>query len=235
MTVTDELLARVRPADGVTLSPLHLACAVVVAGVLVAVGPLWSTVRLVVTLAHELGHALVGVLVGRRFSGFVVRGDMSGHAVTSGRPRGPGIVATTWAGYPAPALLATGLVASATRGWSAPVLTGVLLVLLWALIRVRSLLTAVVMATALGASASLWWWRAGAWQGSVLIGLAAVLLVGGWRQLGAVAASRGPQSDPARLADLTHVPRLLWVLSFGLVLAAATAACIWLLLPAIHI
>ena len=76
--------------------------------------------RLAVTLVHELGHALVGLAVGRRFTGFVLRGDMSGHAVTVGPARGPGRVLSTWAGYPAPAVVGAALVWAAGRGWAAP-------------------------------------------------------------------------------------------------------------------
>ena len=74
-----------------------------------------EVLRLGVTLVHELGHAFVGMLVGRRFTGFVLRGDMSGHAVTVGPPRGIGRLVTTWAGYPMPGVVALGLVAAASQ------------------------------------------------------------------------------------------------------------------------
>src|SRR5699024_217250 len=157
--------------------------------------PVWRVLRLVVTLVHELGHALVGVMAGRRLAGFVLRADMSGHAVTvgpakgpgggattwagypapappgarplglgSGRgapgrpPRGRGVVATTWAGYPAPALLGALLVWLASAGWSAPLLTVLLLGLLVSLVFVRSALTLVVVTGTAGALGGLWWW-----------------------------------------------------------------------------
>ncbi len=137
---------RVVPATGdVALTAPRLLVVLGVALVLVAVGPLWRVVRLAVTLVHELGHAVVGVLVGRQFTGFVLRGDMSGHAVTRGPVRGAGRVASTWAGYPMPALLGAAMVWAAERGWSAPLITAGLAILLFALIRVRSVLTVVVM------------------------------------------------------------------------------------------
>ena len=61
--------------------------------------------------------------------GFVVRGDMSGHAVTVGPARGIGRIATTWAGYPAPAVVGAATVWVAGRGWAAPTLTAVMVVL----------------------------------------------------------------------------------------------------------
>lgn len=199
-----------------------LSATVAVALLAVAVPPVWRVVRLAVTLVHELGHALVGIAVGRRFTGFVLRGDMSGHAVTVGRPRGPGRALSTWAGYPAPAIVGAGMVWLAARGWSAPLVTAALAVLLVALVRVRSLLTAVVTVAALGATAALWWWRGDAVQAQVLIGLGIVLVVGAWRHLAAVVTARGRTQDPAVLADLTHLPATVWNATFALACAGAS-------------
>lgn len=220
-----EVVERVRPAGdaALDLSPEQLIWSAAVALALVAVGPLWRLVRLGVTLVHELGHALTGLAAGRKFTGFVLRADMSGHAVTRGKPRGLGMVATTWAGYPAPAILGALLVWTATRGWAAPVLTALLVILLISWVRVRSLLTALVMLAVSAGTAALWWAGDDDLQAQVLLAVGLVLLIGGWRHLGAVWRGRDPGSDPAVLARLTPVPRLLWLLSFAVVLAAATA------------
>jgi len=175
-----------------------------------------------VTLVHELGHAVVGMAMGRRFTGFVLRGDMSGHAVTVGRARGAGRVVSTWAGYPAPAVVGAAMAWVAGRGWAAGFIGGVLVILLIALIRVRSALTLLVMLVALAATGALWWWRDDVLQAQVLIGTGIVLVIGAWRHLAAVAASPDRSSDPGVLASLTHVPRIVWNLSFAIVCAAAT-------------
>jgi hypothetical protein len=220
----EQVRGRVEPAAGdVAMSAPVVTVALVAALLVVAVPAVWQVVRLAVTLVHELGHALVGLAVGRRFTGFVLHGDMSGHAVTVGPARGPGRVLSTWAGYPAPAVVGAAMVWTAGRGWSAPVLTLVLVVLVVAIVRVRSLLTGLVTVVALGATASLWWWRDDAVQAQVLVGSGIVLLVGAWRHLGAVMATRNRTSDPAVLASLTHVPRVVWTGTFALVCAAATA------------
>lgn len=214
---------RVVPATGdVALAAPRLLIVLGIALVLVAVEPLWRLVRLAVTLVHELGHAVVGVLVGRQFTGFVLRGDMSGHAVTRGPVRGPGRMASTWSGYPMPALLGAAMVWAAERGWAAPVITAGLAVLLFALVRVRSALTVVVMLVAIAGSAALWWWRDDALQTQVLVGLGVVLVVGAWRHLLAVLGDRSSGSDPGVLASLTHLPRAAWNLSFVVVCALAT-------------
>lgn len=220
----DELRARIVTAPGdVAMGAPAVTVAVIAAVLVVAVPPVWQVLRLAVTLVHELGHALVGLAVGRRFTGFVLRGDMSGHAVTVGPARGVGRVVSTWAGYPAPAIVGAALVWAAGRGWAAPVLTVVLGICLLVLLRVRSLLTAAVLLVAMGATAALWWWRDDALQAQFLVATGIVLLIGGWRHLGAVMSSRTRGSDPAVLASLTHVPAVLWTSSFVLVCAAATA------------
>lgn len=211
-------------ADGVPVTAYGVWIALGVALAAVLVEPVWRVLRLAVTLVHELGHAIVGMLVGRRFTGFVLRGDMSGHAVTVGRPRGPGRTVSTWAGYPAPAVVGAAMVWAAVRGWSAPVTTVVLVVLLVALLRVRSALTVVVMALALAGTAALWWWRDDSLQEQVLIGTGIVLLVGAWRHLAIALGDRTRSSDASVVAELSHLPRLLVNLSFVVVLAA----CSWL-------
>ena len=219
----DAVRDRVVPTAGeVSVEAMSLLVVLAVAFALILIDPLWRVIRVAVTLVHELGHAVVGVLVGRQFTGFVLRGDMSGHAVTRGRPRGPGRVASTWAGYPVPAIVGSAMVWAAERGWAAPLITAGLAVLVFALIRVRSAFTVVVMLVAIAGSAALWWWRDDMIQAQVLIGLGVVLVIGAWRHLFAVMRDRTAGSDPAVLGQLTHLPRAVWNLTFLVVCAAAT-------------
>ncbi|WP_324649267.1 M50 family metallopeptidase [Georgenia sp. H159] len=225
----DAIVDRVRP--GAPLPELGVPdlalWAALGAGVLVvAVPALWRLLRVAVTVVHELGHAVVGVLVGRSFTGLVLRADMSGHAVTVGRSRGAGRVATTWAGYPAPALVGAGLVLAAAAGWAAPVLLVVTVLLLGGLLRARSVYTVAVLVVTVGGAGWLWWAGAARVQGLVLLAVGLVLLLGAWRHLGAALRSRDPGSDPAVLARITRVPRVVWVATFVLVLAGASGLAV---------
>ncbi len=223
---------RVAPVgDGAVLTTAGISAAVVVAVAVVGLRPLWRVARVVVTLVHELGHALVGMSVGRRFTGFVVRGDMSGHAVTSGPARGAGRVATTWAGYPAPALVGAAVVWLAVRGWAAPVISVGLVVVVLTVWRIRSMFTALVIALTLGGIGALWWWRDDGLQQQVLVALGLVLVVGAWRHIASVARYGSSGDDPAALAQLTGVPRLVWNGSFVLVAAVST----WLVIGQVAI
>jgi hypothetical protein len=223
MNWLEQVWSRVVPDAGIALAGPPVLVVLVAALVAVAVEPVWRVVRLGVTLVHELGHAGVGMLCGRRFTGFVLRGDMSGHAVTVGPARGLGRVLTTWAGYPAPGVVGALAVWLAVRGWSAPVLTGILAVLVTSALRVRSGLTALVVAVALVGAGALWWAGSPQLQAQVVVGVALVLIVGAWRHLGAVvAAKERAVSDPGVLARLTRLPRAVWNATFALVLGWAT-------------
>ncbi len=216
------LLPGIAPVVGMWL-PLAIAAALLA----VATPFLWLRLRLLVTLSHELGHAAVGLAFGRRFRGFVVNRDMSGHAVTSGRPSGAGLVLSTWAGYPAPALLGAVLVHAALAGWAGTALALSALIMLLALIFARSWGTAgLVILAAAGAFAAGWFLPA--WGSAALVlGLGVFLLVGAWRHLGVVMSSGGRGDDPAALARATRVPAWLWLGTFVLALAACTVWTGW--------
>lgn len=225
MDWTSELADRVAPAaSAVPLEGTPLVATLLLAAAAIVIDPLWRILRIAITLVHELGHAFVGVLVGRHFTGFVVRADMSGHAVTSGKPRGPGRIVTTWAGYPVPAIVGAAMVVLAGSGWAAPLLTAALALITLALVRIRSALTLLVMLAALAGTAALWWWRDDVLQAHVLVAVGVVLIIGAWRHLGAVITAGRPDrsSDPAVLAQLSWLPRPVWVLTFVLAMGTAT-------------
>lgn len=181
--------------------------------------------RTLVTIVHEAGHAAVGILVGRRFHGFVVGRDLSGHAVTSGKTRGAGRVLTTWAGYPAPAVLGAVVALGAMRGWAGLILMLSLLLLVVLLVMSRSLRTAGLVVLTGILTAFLWWWG-GPWRDGLVAGTGLVLLVGAWDSLRDVARSRDGSQDHRTLAQLTALPAGWWLLTWFLVDAAATGAVI---------
>lgn len=200
----------------------------------VAVDGLWRWSRNLVTIVHEAGHAVTAVLTGRRLTGIRLHSDTSGLTLSTGRPSGPGMVATAAAGYLAPSL--AGLVGVVLLAfdqvtvmlWAA---TGLLLAML---VMVRNaygalslLLTgAIVVAVSLLAGADV---QAGfAYAVTWFLLLAAVRPVGElWRER----RRRGQgRTDADQLARLTRVPGGVWVGFFGLGTVAALAAGGWVLL-----
>ncbi|MCI1747768.1 MAG: M50 family metallopeptidase [Acidipropionibacterium sp.] len=223
--ILDELLARLGSSltavDPVT--GRWLLAAVGLAVGTVATPPAWRLVRPVVALVHEVGHGLVGLLCGRRFSGFVISPDMSGHTVTVGRRAGPGTVLTAAAGYPMPALIGALAIQAAVQGRAGIVLVGVLLALIAVLVRVRSLFTAAWVLALIAADGLLWWSGTTPWSAAAVVWLGAILLIGAWRHLIAVALHGDAGQDPGVLARLTRVPASIWIL----LLAMPMLACTW--------
>lgn len=221
-TLLGGISARIAPDDAPTPG-WWVAAALVAALVVIAVPPLWRLTRPAVTIVHELGHAVIGMAFGRRFAGFVVSADMSGHALTVGPRRGIGRIASTWAGYPAPALIGAVLVQVSLLGWARTALCIALAVLVLSLVFTRSLHTvAAVLATTVAVGA-LWWWGPPALIALLTLAAGAFLLLGAWRHLGAVIRTGGRGDDPAQLGRLTALPAGVWTLSFALVIAL----CSW--------
>lgn len=184
--------------------------------------------RALVTIVHEAGHAVAGLLVGRKFTGFVVEKNLAGHVVTVGKERGPGRVFTSWSGYPVPAALGALVVMLALAGWSGFVLVVAMVVFLVLLVMSRSLRTVGLVILVEALTFALWQWgdvvpelplRSG-----VVAGIGLALLVGAWDSLRDVARSREPNQDHRTLAMLTGVPAGVWLATWFLVDALATAA-----------
>jgi hypothetical protein len=201
-----------------------------------AVRPVWRLTRLVVTAVHELGHAMVVVLLG----GQVGRVDLwsSAAGLTTftlprhfGRVRG---AAVALSGYPAPGLAgllgAVLVVAGLERPWlwlAAAVTT--ILLLLW----VRN---AWGMTTTAAAAVLLGWLaytRSDRTVSAVGSALATLLLVGGWRA--AVTHFTGREHGGRRASDAGLAARMLpapapfWSGVFLITATATLAAGAWLL------
>ncbi|WP_346777582.1 M50 family metallopeptidase [Rhodococcus sp. HNM0563] len=195
----------------------------VIALILVTVRPLWLKTRHVITQAHEGSHALVAALVGRKLSGIRLHSDTSGVTVSSGNPRGPGMVATAFAGYTGPAVLGFAAATLLTLNRPAAVLWSILAALALLLLLIRNLygfVTVVIAGAIVGAAAYL---------GDPVVRYAAaylitwVLLLGATRPVFELARThmrgRGQGSDADQLRWLTRIPAGVWIVVFGLITA----------------
>ncbi|MFF2549665.1 M50 family metallopeptidase [Nocardia sp. NPDC058058] len=207
----------------------------VIALLLVAFRPSWRLMRNVVTIAHEGGHAFTALLTGRRLNSIRLHSDTSGLTVSSGKPYGLGMILTTAAGYPAPALL--GLAYAGLLGahritlmlW----LTVVLLLIL--LVKVRNwygLLTVLVIG---GVIVVVSWFGTDDTQAGLAYLAAWFLLLAAVRPVIELQRNRRhePNSDADQLARLTHVPGLVWVVVFGAVAVGALVVGVRLLLAGV--
>jgi len=240
MTAVASALSRVLP-PGPAGDEVALLAGVALATTACVVGRLWRVAGLAVTVVHELGHALAALALGGRVRRVHLTVDTAGQTsfalpARAGRARR---AVVTLAGYPAPGLAGLAgawlLAGGRARPWlaSAALLLVVLLVL-W----VRNPWG--VGSVLLGA-VGLGWLAVDGSPGAVTAagaGLAALLLVGGWRAAALHATrdgrsgrarSSGVVSDSVAAGRLLLVPAVFWR---GFFLAVSTATMLaggWLL------
>ncbi|WOQ16736.1 M50 family metallopeptidase [Raineyella sp. W15-4] len=200
--------------------------------VLVLFRPVWRTTRMLVTITHEAGHAVVGRLSGRELEGIRLNADTSGVTVTRGRPRGPGMVATLLAGYTAPAVVGVAAAALLGTGRATALLWAFLLFLALMLLAIRNLYGLAVIMVVGGALGLATWYLPVELQGWLAYLLCWVLLFGAVRPTLELAGSRDRGSDAAQLARLTHLPQLLWTGLFLVVALVGLGLGGWMLLGA---
>ncbi|MBC7595555.1 MAG: M50 family metallopeptidase [Kineosporiaceae bacterium] len=186
--------------------------------VLVAYGRLWTHTRHLVTLVHESGHAVVALATGRRLNSITLHSDTSGLTVSSGKPTGPGMIATAAAGYLAPAilgLLIAALVEADRTMWAMWLALGILALML---LYIRNWFGLLVVAVAGVAVAAI------LWRAPERVQQSAALLAG-WFMLFAAPRTalelwshrrrrRSRNTDADILARLTHIPAVIWVAIF---------------------
>ena len=199
--------------------------AALVGAALALVPPVWHYSRHVVTLVHEAGHAVVALLTGRRLNAIRLHSDTSGLTVSSGRPRGPGMVAMAAAGYLAPSVLGLACIWLVAADHTPLALWAGLLTLALMLLHIRNWFGLVVVALAGVVVGLLIWRTSGDVQDFAASVLAWFLLVAAPRSTLDLwshrRSSRTGTSDADLLARLTHVPAGAWN---ALLLAVTTAA-----------
>ncbi|MRK01445.1 M50 family peptidase [Aeromicrobium sp. S22] len=215
------------------MDPTWAAAAAAV--VLIALPPAWSVTRHVVTLVHEAGHAGVAVLTGRRLNGIRLHTDTSGLTVSSGKPRGPGMIATAAAGYLAPAALGLASVALVESGRTAWALYAGLATLALMLAFIRNWFGLLVVVLSAAAVSLLVWRAPERVQDFAALTFAWFLLLAAprtsielWPHRRRV---RTRTSDADVLARLTILPAAVWNVVFILLTGAALAAAVWLVGP----
>jgi hypothetical protein len=204
------------------------AAVVGVAGV--AVPATWRATRLLEVYVHETGHALVGMVTGRRVDAIYLDSNGGGMTTTAGREHGLGRILTTFAGYPAPALAGLGIFVALSAGHARWAIAGAAVASGLLLLAHRSwrglLVTGIILASATALAAA-----------PVTVAAVALACVGGYllaasprgvidlhrarRQ--ARATGMPAHSDADTLAGLTLVPALIWELVF----LAVCAVCFW--------
>lgn len=216
------------PPDTMVLVTAGIALVVVAASVL------WRPARHVITIVHEAGHALIALLSGRRLASIRLHSDTSGLTVTKGKPYGPGMVLTGFAGYVAPSLLGLAFAALLGADRVVGLLVACVLLLLGVLVMVRNIygIFSVLMTGAVLIGVA--WWAKGEVQAAFAHVITWFLLLGGIRSVGELQSKRrrgrARDSDADQLARITGAPGLFWVGAFLIVdLGCLVLATSWLL------
>ncbi|KIH97722.1 membrane protein [Streptomonospora alba] len=218
-----------------TPPPTWLIIATGVAALIVVItrGP-WRIARNVVTIAHEGGHAITALLSGRQLTGIRLHSDTSGVTVSRGKPRGVGMILTVAAGYITPSIVGLLAILLLVSNRTTALLWMSILVLAAMLLLIRNVY-GVVSVVGTGAVVFLVSWFTPAQVQAVFAYFFTwFLLLAGIRPVFELQSQRSrqpsPQSDADQLHRLTGLPGIVWVLFFGVVNVAVTAAGIWLLM-----
>ncbi len=207
--------------------------AAIVGAALALVPPVWQFSRHVITLVHEAGHAVVALLTGRRLDAVRLHSDTSGLTISSGRPRGPGMVAMAAAGYLAPSVLGLACIWLVDAGHTSWALWAALVTLALMLLYIRNWFGLLVVALAGGVVAVLIWRTASGVQDLAASILAWFLLVAAPRATLDLWShrrhARTRTSDADLLARLTHVPAGAWNAFLLLATVAALVLAVALL------
>lgn len=205
--------------------------AALVALVVVLWQPTWRLTRTVVTIAHEGGHALVAVLVGRGLTGIRLHADTSGVTYSTGAGRGAGVVAMFLAGYVMPPLLGLGGAVLVAAEMDQVALWIGIVLLVATLIQIRNAFGALVVLVSGAVLAVVTVWA----DPELRVGFAAAmcwfLLFGGVRACTELRRGRRRgrlrHSDADRLAELTPLSGAVWAGVFLLASWAVTAGALW--------
>lgn len=198
----------------------------------------YRTVRHLVTLIHEAGHALVAVLCGRQLRGIRLHSDTSGVTVSRGKSRGVGMIATVFAGYPAPAVFGLGAAWLLSQGYAVGLLWGSVLLCALMALQIRNLYGFwVLLVTGVGIGVASWMLEPVMLSGVAVFGVWTLLLcaprsvIEMARQRRRAASRRGRvDSDADQLGRLTPLPAGFWTFVFLLLTLACLAVGAGLLL-----
>jgi len=200
---------------------LHLVVAALLIGALAAGWPsgrVWRRVRILVTIVHEGGHALVAVLFGRRLTAIRLDARSGGVTETWGRQRGLGVRLTAFAGYPFPALAAAVLLRATVSGWSRAAAAAIAVVLLVMLLFARNTRGVLVLALTTAAMAASALWLPNRLLVILVSLLSGLWLAGAARTLMEERRARrhGAATDVSALAQRGVLPGALWWLAMWL-------------------
>lgn len=230
MDLLQELWRRATTVQPVP-EPTTVALLAVIALVTICVA--WPVVRMLTTITHEGGHAIVAALTGRTVTGIRLNSDTSGLTLSRGRPTGPGMLATLVAGYVSPGLVGLGAAWLLSTGRAVGLLWFFTVLLAVMLLFIRNLFGVLTMVVALGGVGAASWFLPPEHQSIVAYTLTWLLLFAGPRPVIELFRTPSPGSDAAQLGRLTGLGAGVWSSVFLLVTVACLMAGVAILVPGV--
>lgn len=179
---------------------------------------IWRLTRNAITIAHEGGHGLIALVMGRRLDGIRLHSDTSGLTVSRGKPTGIGMVLTAAAGYTAPPLLGLGGAALLAEGHITLLLWLATALLVAMLVMIRNAYGALTVVVTGAAFVLVSWLTGPQVQAAFAYTVVWFLLLGGVRPAFELQSKRrrggAGDSDADQLSRLTHVPAGMWLFFF---------------------
>jgi Peptidase M50B-like len=192
--------------------PVIAAAGIAVGLLVLLVG---DVVGRIVTITHEGGHMVVGLLTGGRVDHFKLNADREGGSTTfRPGPGWPGSIVTGFAGYATPPLLGLGGAVLLKKGLALPVLWIAVFLLVLAWVQARDEVTSVVVLVIAGFLAYVALYGTAVLKAAFAAGLVLLLLFGGLRSAALVDLDKTSGSDPVVLARQTWIPAIVWKAAF---------------------
>lgn len=196
---------------------LELLAVTLVAASVSTIPVTWRFFALFVTLVHEFGHAVAGIMTGRIVTSIKLRFDHSGVTSSYGNLGGPGEVWCTFWGYPVPAVVGGALIWAGLSGWAPAALSIGAIVLLATILVIRNWAGLAVVLSVMAASIALLSLASGEILGFATVFLGIGLLIGSvrdWFKVLSVHTSRRDEietSDAQILYRFTGIPSPVWL------------------------
>lgn len=182
------------------------------------VGAAWRVTQYPCTLAHELGHAYVGRIVGRGITGIKMQPDTSGVTHSSGAGGGLGFMLMLAAGYSTPPVVGALCTWAALHGWSGAAALVLAFLLAIAIPLGRNLLALATIASSAAVFLCLAAFASAPLVTGMMQATGIYLGVTGVRSTFNLArahrSGQGSGSDADQLRGATFIPGAVWVCVF---------------------
>jgi hypothetical protein len=173
--------------------------------------PLKRWGRYLETIFHELGHAFIGVLLGKKLKGFKLYADTSGATITMSNGYGIRGMLTHLAGYPAPIVFSTVMLTLSFMGHSKSIMFGLIFIASFMFLFVRNIFAVIPLMLVLAIGLGSLYLKNDAFTVVSTSALAGVLIFLGVESLKKLYLYRPQGSDATMLTEYVGLNERFWI------------------------